>query len=316
MGQVRQSRFDQIPTTGIRVTDRDRDILQAVGEHRLLSTEHLQELLGAGRHPDVIRRRLTKLFRHGYLNRPNEQRARHTLGGAPLVYGLTYRGAQEIVRDRGIQYPYERRTGIFLEHRLFIADVLIAAQRACTSRGFRLIPFREILANSPASTRELKNSTGWHVAFSFRTERYRLGIFPDAIFAIDFADGLPPALFFLEADRGTMNVTLGSQGLDRPSIFKKQLLYYRSWRQWKAGSTTPPYGFKNPRVLMVVDTPRDPTTRVANMIDLVPTVDAQVPAGLFLFTTRAALLAADFLAHEWQNARGDARPIYSASKVL
>ena len=54
---------------------------------------------------------------------------------------------------------------------------------------------------------------------------------------------------------------------------------------------------------MVVDTPRDPETRVANMIDLVPTVDAKVPSGLFLFTTRTALLADDFLAHEWQNAR-------------
>ncbi len=93
------------------------------------------------------------------------------------------------------------------------------------------------------------------------------------------------------------------RNLLRSSLHKKFLLYYTSWVQWRDTKTEPPYGFRNPRVLTVVSTKRDPEARIDNLMGVAQEVAPYAP-DLFLFTTHEALLADDSLEHGWRNAKG------------
>ena len=103
----------------------------------------LGALYGAG---EGIPRRLKRLWKHGYLDRPEAQRIwrMRTGGGSkPLVYALANRGARALVK-RGIDGAGKRDwternrdlspSSSKLPHELAVADVLVAFRRACAAR--------------------------------------------------------------------------------------------------------------------------------------------------------------------------------------
>jgi len=102
----------------LSITERDRDILEAVAKYRYLSTGMLE-----ARFPTAsqrgLRRRLTKLFQHRLLNRPKSQVSlRIFTDQRELIYSLGPEGVKELVKNRGwnrsklswqckeVKYPY------------------------------------------------------------------------------------------------------------------------------------------------------------------------------------------------------------------
>ncbi|TAK95379.1 MAG: DeoR family transcriptional regulator, partial [Verrucomicrobia bacterium] len=72
MQSIRLPRFKRSPDiASMRLTERDREILRHIYRHRFLRTDHLTKLLSGS--PQQIRRRLQKLYHHGYLERPRCQ---------------------------------------------------------------------------------------------------------------------------------------------------------------------------------------------------------------------------------------------------
>jgi hypothetical protein len=146
------------------------------------------------------------------------------------------------------------------------------------------------------------------VRIRYKGRERTLNLYPDAIFGVKPEGRKKPSFFCLEADRGTEPGV--RRNLLRSSLYKKFLLYYTSWAQWAEKDLTgehrvvPPYGFKNPRVLTVVWTKKDPEARIDNLMGVAQEVAPNAP-GLFLFTTHRALVADDPLTHEWRNAKGE-----------
>ncbi len=92
------------------MTERDRQMLAFIADHRLVLASHVQALLGVS--PDAARTRLRKLERSGYLDR----RALFHL--QPACYQVTSRGlgaiASELPRPRGVdmrEYVHDVGTG-------------------------------------------------------------------------------------------------------------------------------------------------------------------------------------------------------------
>ena len=77
----------------MQLTDRDLQLLAAVGRHRFLSSAQLAALDGGS--PQNVLRCLRALFDHGYLDRPKAQLAAMPIEGPQaLVYGLAPKGAR------------------------------------------------------------------------------------------------------------------------------------------------------------------------------------------------------------------------------
>ncbi|MEI9932658.1 MAG: replication-relaxation family protein [Rhizomicrobium sp.] len=105
MGQVRAShpRFkrDGIAPR-IELTEDDIAILRAVHRHRFVRADDLYRLFGE-RSQDKLSRRLTRLYRNKFLDRPIAQVDRFREGGSrPLVYGLDAVGARYLKETLGV----------------------------------------------------------------------------------------------------------------------------------------------------------------------------------------------------------------------
>ena len=302
--QRRQRRSIRDPRGSFRMTERDVEILRRVGRHRFLNTNHVASLIDASL--PKTRLRLNHLFHHGYLSRPQNQWANFVRGeNRPLVYALDRRGAK-LLAEQGEHYPHDSVRDSYLEHGLLVSDVLVSLEAACLRHGARFIPFEEILAESPPSTRERssRDATKISVDLEAYDKLWRdLAVYPDAIFGIHFAGEKVPAFFFLEADRGTE--TVFSRNLGRPSIWKKLLVYYHAWKRWRREPKIAPFGFKNARVLTVVSTKAEPGERVENIYRQSRELPPRDGSGLFLFADHPSFAASDPFEHLWLSGKGE-----------
>lgn len=280
----RFTRVDDPP--GIALTDRDRAILQRVAAHRFLTSRQIACVLGAPAQP--VLRRLQRLFHHGYLDRPRAQiEYFHHGGSQPLIYGLGRR-AVPIVFPKGDTRPRVDNLQVgrlHLRHTSLIAEVLIRMELACAETGdVRFVPEAEL---------RKRDGFRWSVMVRHRGAGRRVGLVPDAVFALERRDG-KRAYFFLEADRGTMPVQRA--GLAQSSFFRKMLAYSATWSQ---GLHRRKFGFHRFRVLTV--------TPSARRADHLAEAATQLPAGkgLFLFGDAAVLSASGLLAREWMTGRAD-----------
>lgn len=303
----RQSRFRREVKEGLRTTERDLDILQFVGRLRFLDTNHVADLLDAPRQNDgrsqVTERRLNRLFHHGYLERPKTQLTRYVTGSKPMVYCLTPKGARLVLQHREVSCAAGGTERNYLEHGLMTSDIRVSAELSCRRHGIHLTSFEEILEHraSEATKRRVgkERVDGWPVSFTHTDrKKYTLPVYPDDIFAVPGKRGT--SLLFIEADRGTEPPTR-SDLRHRSSIYKKLVLYYETWKQWRDKKQTPPYGFRNPRVLFVVSD-KNAARRIATIQALGRAHN--MAAGLFLFARHNELLEGDFMTYEWQNLRG------------
>lgn len=144
------------PTRSFRPTGRDVAIVDAVCRSRLLRDDQIQIACFSLNDDSGCQRRLTKLVRHGWLDRLPRQRVND-----PYVYLLTRRSrtGNRLMRERygdGRYRGYLTRLGS-IPHLLGINDVRVRVDRACRDLGWQLRPWlrSEDLANRLAGVTTL-----------------------------------------------------------------------------------------------------------------------------------------------------------------
>lgn len=295
---LRLPRFKRSPAiAALRLTERDREILQLVHRYRFLRSDHFTSLLPGS--PQQVLRRLQRLYHHGYLERPACQIDYYRSGSRRMVYGLGNKGAALLKRELALPFhrldwPKKHSVGrLFLDHALLISDVMVAVKLACRQHpNIRLLSPEDI--KLPTGTRK-RDPFQWTVNLGRGRD---CGVIPDCVFGLESHDksGRKNRVWFcLEADRGTMPVV--RDNLEQSSIHRKLVTYAATWEQ---NLHRKRFGWQRYRVLTVTSKPE----RVASMQQAVRSLKGG--HGLFLFTDAAALnQAPNILTHPWQLCRGD-----------
>lgn len=298
MGQVRKSqpRFRRAGTLPhVELTDDDIDILKRVFRHRFIRADDIYRLYPE-RSADKLSRRLTRLYRSQFLDRPIAQIDRFRGGGSqPLVYGLDTAGARYLAETYGTSVGSgdwktrnRRYTRDNLDHTLAITSYLVDLELACRTRAeAELITWDEILAAAPETTRRLAQPGRWSVQLSLGHQAAEVQVVPDAVFGLRIhpAGGEARRTFaFLEMDRGTMTVAPAravresEAFLYRATILRKLLAYAESHR---AASPREHLGIPIARVLFLTHSLARARTMQQAAERFV--VNGGAPAGLFLF---------------------------------
>src|ERR1019366_2602028 len=223
--QSRLPRFKRVSTVApMQLIARDRDIIRLVHRHRFLRSHQIVALLGGSSQPLLARLKL--LYHHGYLERPRAQLQYYERGGSrSIAYGLGNKGGALLKQELGIAvHPdsWDEKNHVigrvYLEHALFVADVMVAIELACRKRNSIRLLYEDQLA-----LRSERQPFQWRVK---TRGGIRLGVIPDQVFALEYTDqnAQPQRVhFFLEADRGTMPVV--RSGLTQTSFYRKLLAY-------------------------------------------------------------------------------------------
>jgi DNA-binding Lrp family transcriptional regulator len=298
MESFRLPRFKRAATVRpIQLTERDSKIIRLVHRHRFLRSPQIAALIGGS--PQHLLRRLQLLYHRGYLERPRSQiDSYHKSGSRHIVYGLGNKGGvllkQELdVAFREVSWGEKNRSvgRIFLEHALLVSDVMVTIELACRKAHIRLLTDEELVL--PGKSVPKRQPFHWKVNVS---SGVKLGLIPDRVFALDFPnqDGKTDrAVFFLEADRGTMPVR--RRNLSQTSFYRKLLAYEATWAQSIHRTR---FGFNRFRVLTV-------TTSAERVKSLVGACSQLKRGhGLFLFADRT-ILSGDVFFPIWQTGKPD-----------
>jgi len=181
----------------IRLTPRDRDLIDAVHSYRALRRDQVQRLFFPSK--NTANARLQRLQQHGYLAR-RRLPVEYGQGSGQWLYMLARRGAQLVAQAEGIgieEIGWRRSqchvSSMFLEHRLMVNDIRIAMALATKQTGARIERWlRE---------EDLKKQPDRVWIASRRGRRRRVALIPDAYCTL--AEDDRRAHFFLEADRAT-----------------------------------------------------------------------------------------------------------------
>lgn len=299
MRQPRLPRFKRaLRAAAFTITERDREIIRLVHEHRFLRSNHIASLLAQS--PQSVLRRLQLLYHHAFLERPRCQLDYYHSGGGSrhIIYGLGSRGAALLREEYGGSLPSprsgEQNRGvgrIFLEHAVMVSEVMVALELACRQRGtVRLLQGDQLHRRTGSDERK---SFRWGVNIR---PQIRLGVVPDRAFALyseDHDADQNPTYFFLEADRGTMPVR--RKNLVQTSFFRKLLAYQATWQQ---GIHKKEFGINRFRVLTVTGS----AERARSLVEACS--ELRSGHGLFLFTDIQTFQAQpDLLNLTWQTGR-------------
>jgi hypothetical protein len=237
-------RAEEPPT--MRLTERDRQIVKAVSEHRLLSSPQIEALFFRSERPrgrrSSCQRRLQLLFHHGFLDRLQLPVVLGQ-GRRAFVYVLAERGADLVAAIHGMDRaavkwkPKHNQLGaLFIDHALAI-------------NGFR-VALHVLGANTKLNVCE------WIGEADLRSgkERERVPIrmrgarvvrnFPDGYFRLALAASSAEAHFFLEVDQGTMSNVRWQGKVKAYSEFRGRGLSHKH------------FGTRNFRILVVTTSQR------------------------------------------------------------
>ena len=295
--ESRLPRFKRVARVApMQLTGRDRDIIRLAHRYRFLRSSHIVALVDGS--TQQLLRRLKLLYHHGYLERPRAQLTYyHRSGSRHIVYGLGNKGGTLLKRELGVamgklSWGEKNRAAsrMFLEHVLLVSDVMVAIELSCRKTGIRLLAGYELAI--PDKTTGERRPFRWRVNV---TNRLKLGVVPDCVFALDFKDQSGTgnrAFFFLEADRATMPVI--RKNLSQTSFYRKLRAYEATWYQSIHRTL---FGFHRFRVLAV-------TTSAARVNSLVEACSKlKHGKGLFLFADRMVLEKPDLVFSPiWQTA--------------
>ncbi len=273
--------------------EHDLETCRHLARCRALSSDLIVQLVGDPQVGDQrLRKRLCQLFRHGYLDRPQEQQV-HAVkpggrwGGAkPLVYALGRRGAQAIAGeeefagldgkrfDRNNKEIKERQ----IAHALLISQVYATLWRACKARP-DVARFHFWQQGSDLHDAFVVDSAGNLVRGRAPSPGdTRHVVYPDGFLGL-LVPGLPgdrdqQLNFFLEADRDTVDL-------------KRMALKYRAfWKFNRLGLHTANWDIQRFRVLTVTvsEGHRQSLREAARKAD-----DHQIGSSLFLFASASAI---------------------------
>ena len=212
-------------TLPMEVQDRDIGILKSLADHRFLNTQHILALHGGGSRN--ILRRLQKLFKNGYIERPRQQ-ASLTGPQGYMVHAIGNRGVDLLCEH----FPDFKKTKVdwltknkevrehYIHHALMISNFRVVLNLALRND-------QEAKLSQWQQGRELRD----YVKFEGR----KVAVVPDAFFTLE--DREDRMYFFLEADQSTMT---------RGRFLRKMKAY---WEWWKKGGHEEKLGIKSFRVL-------------------------------------------------------------------
>jgi hypothetical protein len=310
--QKRKPRYRRVPTQKIRLQTRDKDIINAVYQHRFLTSRHIAALVEGSE--QGILRRLQILFHAGYLTRPPEQIRPYKSGSDPMVYGIGNKGAELLEKEFGVARGKINWTGknrevkqVYLEHTLMVANFMVCLELACKRRKDVQLMSWEQLAQAAPNGLDKDQPPKWKVSVEQNTERgsqrYSLSVIPDKVFGLYFPNDPPGknrALFFLEADRSTMPVIRSN--FYKSSFFKKLIGYWESYQQDLFKKY---FGFKGARMLTIAKTPQ----RIDSIIEANKQVDGRKKGSkMFLFLPNDKVeidQPGKILERLWQNGKDD-----------
>lgn len=217
---ARRPRFKRVSNLpNMRLTTRDQAILSVVEHYRFLTTSQILSLVPGSR--QNIMRRLQRLYHAGSLDRPHAQ--------LPLRFAGEISEMVYAPRKTASGKEWKRVSSLFLAHALAVSDATIAIQAACRKHGLRFVTEDEILESisDGTDTKHLQ----WQVTIKDGKASERVGVIPDATFAIehDTATGTRRFFYFLEVDRGTM--PLHRKSLRLSSIYRKALAFRETRRK-------------------------------------------------------------------------------------
>ena len=204
----RLPRFRRAPALPpMQLTERDKQIIRLVYQHGFVRSSQIILLIGESR--QQILRRLQLLYHHGYLERPRAQLRYYERGGSQdIAYGLGSKGGKLLFQENGQSVHPARWSKknhmvgrLFLEHALFVSDIMSAIEVACQRHGSI-----QFLQDESLGLRLRKRPFQWRVKLP---NGKRISVIPDRVFALEHKDenGQNERIYyFLEADRGTMPV--------------------------------------------------------------------------------------------------------------
>jgi len=212
----------------MRLTERDKQIIKAVCDFRVLRQDQLQTLFFPSK--NTAQRALARLYHHGYLARlfwPV------VTGSPPTLYVLDRKAVDMLKAEFGYNdlrwFPTSRALkGQFLEHTSAINDFRIAISFAAQKRGYTLAKWVNESQN--------KGDYDWvkiRTASGFR----KVSLIPDSYLILETPLGR--GHFFLELDRGTMST----------KRFQAKIQAYLAYRE--SGEYERRYKAKTVRVLTV-----------------------------------------------------------------
>jgi len=199
----RRSRHIRTPDNlrPIRLTRRDLDILNSVGDYRVLSTTQIRKLFFRSIHK--TRKRLFKLWQHRLLDR-RFQPIRVGESPTETLYVLARQGARITASQNGSLgeasqlTPFERSgSPLFLEHTLARNDFRIALETAIRSRDGR----RHLHWRHDKGIAESVNV----ITESASPRLQRVTLIADGRFQLRLEDRTQN--FYLEVDRGTVSLS-------------------------------------------------------------------------------------------------------------
>ena len=190
----------------LKLQPRDITLLRDVGEFRFLNTPQILALHKGGERN--LLRRLSSLFQHGYLDRPEKQTSAK-LSSSHMVYALGRKGAELLSKDakerEGIYRRVKEveRTLPLMAHSLMISQFRVCLTLAAKAHGVKITRFTQ----------------GYDLKEILRdVHGENPSLVPDAFFTLEEKGDV--INFFLEADRGTMTA----------ERFVNKLKIYWSWR--------------------------------------------------------------------------------------
>lgn len=213
------------------LTARDKAIIRAVHEYRVLRQDQVQALFFGSR--SAAQRRLALLYHHGFLER-QFLLVQTGFMSSPSVYLLDRRGEELLRAEVGLDDVHWKSShnqvgSDFLEHALAINDVRVAVTLAARQGDYDLLEWR--------SETDLKQDYDRVTLPAARGGSRSVAVVPDSYFALDTPHG--KTHFFLELDRGTMTTKRFRTKIDA------YLAYYRS------GGYEQRYGARSLRMLTV-----------------------------------------------------------------
>lgn len=256
----RLTRADTAKLSSFRITGRDRAILHAVGQCRILTSKQIEALffatgIGGGTNTSYCQYRLQQLYHRGFLTR-DEQPQKLSEGRKPLLYSLDRVGARllaetgEPVREgRTSRSRAATFSPLFLDHLLATNDVLIAFTLAARRAGMSIGDWADELnlRKRHATDRVIITGPG------DRTKETAL--VPDGYFTLKV--GEKTQHFFLEIDRGTMT---GERSVWGKKDWARKIAGYLAY--YHTGLFRRRYHTKSLRVLTVTSS----TTRLENLL--------------------------------------------------
>lgn len=288
----RAPRFERAPDQvgGLRLQERDAEIIRLVYEYRFLNSAQIQALV-EGSDQNLLRR-LQKLYHHGYLDRPPSQGLYPKPGLEKMVYGLGDRGADLLAErygmDRGqVRWREKNREAgdRYLRHTLMVSDF-----RTCLTLALRQRDDAELLFWKREKQAQLSDEVTYRGP---EGGKRRIPVVPDSFFGIEDPGG--KMYFFLEADRSTMT----------NRRFLKKMRGY--WKWWQQGGHREKYGIEAFRVLTVTKS----EARKENLRETTRQADDRQDGSLmFWFTARDRYDLEEperVLQPVWQTPRDDQR---------